>query len=67
MLPFGVTDIGSDRTMAIYLEDDTIRPRHAVLNYKNGVVTVTPSDPNAEIEVGGRHKFSIKTLCFFAF
>ncbi|EFO24115.1 hypothetical protein LOAG_04372 [Loa loa] len=53
-LPFGVMGIGSDRSMGLFLDGQYIRPRHAVINYQDGVVTVTPSDPNAYIEVDGQ-------------
>ncbi|EJW81318.1 hypothetical protein WUBG_07772 [Wuchereria bancrofti] len=53
-LPFGVTGIGSDRSMGLFLDGQSIRPRHAVINYQNGIVTITPSDQSAYIEVDGQ-------------
>lgn len=50
-LPFGVMGIGADRSMGLFLDGQCIRPRHAVINYQDGVVTITPSDQNAYIEV----------------
>uniref|UniRef100_A0A0R3RXL5 Afadin n=1 Tax=Elaeophora elaphi TaxID=1147741 RepID=A0A0R3RXL5_9BILA len=53
-LPFGVMGIGSDRSMGLFLDGQHIRPRHAVINYQDGIVTITPSDQNAYIEVDGQ-------------
>ncbi|VBB27427.1 unnamed protein product [Acanthocheilonema viteae] len=53
-LPFGVMGIGSDCSMGLFLDGQYIRPRHAVINYQDGVVTITPSDQNAYIEVDGQ-------------
>ncbi|CAG9535273.1 unnamed protein product [Cercopithifilaria johnstoni] len=50
-LPFGVMGIGSDHSMGLFLDGRYIRPRHAVINYQDGVVTITPSDQNAYVEV----------------
>lgn len=46
-----MTDIGGDHSMKIHLTGEQIRPRHAVINFRNGIVTITPSVLNAEIEV----------------
>ncbi|VDN57614.1 unnamed protein product [Dracunculus medinensis] len=51
--PF-VTDIGGDHSMKIHLTGEQIRPRHAVINFSNGIVTITPSVLNAEIEVNNQ-------------
>ncbi|KAK6105381.1 Ras association (RalGDS/AF-6) domain family protein [Brugia pahangi] len=53
-IPFGVMGIGSDRSMGLFLDGQSIKPRHAVINYQNGIVTVTPSDQSAYIEIDGQ-------------
>ncbi|KAM3722401.1 Afadin [Dirofilaria immitis] len=53
-LPFGVMGIGSDRSMGLFLDGQYVRPRHAVINYQDGIVTITPSDQNAYVEVDGK-------------
>uniref|UniRef100_A0A8R1XRD7 Afadin n=1 Tax=Onchocerca volvulus TaxID=6282 RepID=A0A8R1XRD7_ONCVO len=61
-LPFGVMGIGADRSMGLFLDGQCIRPRHAVINYQDGVVTITPSDQNAYIEVDGQRIFQTIAL-----
>uniref|UniRef100_A0A915PNS2 Ras-associating domain-containing protein n=1 Tax=Setaria digitata TaxID=48799 RepID=A0A915PNS2_9BILA len=61
-LPFGVIGIGSDRSMALFLDEQHIRPRHAVINYQDGVVTITPSDPSAYVEVDGQRIYQTISL-----
>ncbi|CAD6190864.1 unnamed protein product [Caenorhabditis auriculariae] len=52
----GLTEVGSDREMShyspqnIYLDGPEIRGRHAAIAYMDGVVTVTPSAPDAYLE-----------------
>ncbi|CAB3408768.1 unnamed protein product [Caenorhabditis bovis] len=55
----GLTEVGSDREMSnfsphnIYLDGFDIRGRHAAIAIMEGVVTLTPSTPDAYLEING--------------
>lgn len=51
MLQSGVTEVGSAQSVDILLGGELIWPRHAAITFSSGVVTITPSVPNAVIEV----------------
>lgn len=51
MLQNGVTEVGSAQSVDILLGGELVWPRHAAITFSSGVVTITPSVPNALIEV----------------
>uniref|UniRef100_A0A0M3HPD6 Afadin n=1 Tax=Ascaris lumbricoides TaxID=6252 RepID=A0A0M3HPD6_ASCLU len=53
MLQNGVTEVGSAQSVDILLGGELVWPRHAAITFSSGVVTITPSVPNALIEVNG--------------
>ncbi|MFH4976988.1 hypothetical protein AB6A40_003697 [Gnathostoma spinigerum] len=57
-----VTDIGSDPSMGLFLPGEHVRPRHCVINFMNGVVTITPSVSDADIELNGIRIFQTAIL-----
>uniref|UniRef100_A0A915B0E0 Afadin n=1 Tax=Parascaris univalens TaxID=6257 RepID=A0A915B0E0_PARUN len=53
MLQNGVMEVGSAQSVDILLGGELVWPRHAAITFSSGVVTITPSVPNALIEVNG--------------
>ncbi|KHN76981.1 Afadin [Toxocara canis] len=53
VLQNGVTEVGSAQSVDILLGGELIWPHHAAITFSAGVVTITPSVPNAFIEVNG--------------
>uniref|UniRef100_A0A914W9W0 Ras-associating domain-containing protein n=1 Tax=Plectus sambesii TaxID=2011161 RepID=A0A914W9W0_9BILA len=55
-----VTELGSDRALtqmgvqSFPLQGPYVHPRHCVLAFMDGVVTLTPCTPTAEIEINGQ-------------
>uniref|UniRef100_A0A183UYX5 Afadin n=1 Tax=Toxocara canis TaxID=6265 RepID=A0A183UYX5_TOXCA len=50
VLQNGVTEVGSAQSVDILLGGELIWPHHAAITFSAGVVTITPSVPNAFIE-----------------
>lgn len=55
-LPPNVTEVGSDRSLSVSQQSiplfgPYVHPKHCVIAFMDGVVTITPCSPNAEIQV----------------